>query len=83
MNTVYYTLAYPEEKALEILQKAPLKLQHKFDYVIFSKPKEGYVSYIYDGILRPECCSIELFNKTFEGSDKVCLDNLYGLIGLL
>ena len=81
--TVYFTFAYPEEKALEILQQAPLENRHKFDYVLFHAPHEGYVSYIFDGILRPECVSIESFNEVYEGSDKVCLDNLYGLIGFL
>lgn len=80
---VYYTFACPEEKALEILQQAPLELQHKFDRILFHKPQEGYVSYICDGIHRPECAPIENFDETFRGSDKVCLDNLYGLIGFL
>lgn len=80
---VYYTFAYPEEKALEILQQAPLELNHRFDHVLLHKPKEGYVSYIFDGIHRPECVPIENFDETFRGSDKVCLDNLTGLIGFL
>lgn len=81
--TIYYTFAYPEEKALEILQQAPLELQHKFDYVLFYVPQEGYISYIFDGIHRPECVPIESFDSVFIGIDKVCLDNLYGLIGFL
>ena len=81
--TVYYTFAYPEEKALEILQQAPLELQHLFDRVLFNKPQEGYVSYIYDSIIRPECRSIESFNDILKEDSKVCLDNLYGLIGFL
>lgn len=80
---VYYTFSYPEEKALELLQQAPLKLQHRFDFVILNRPQEGFVSYIHDSICRPECVSIESFNGSFEGSDKVCLDNLCGLIGFL
>ena len=83
MTTIYYTFVYPEEKALEILQKAPLDLQHSFDHVLLNKPQEGYVSYIHNCIHRPECVSIESFNRSFEGDDKVCLDNLHGLIGFL
>lgn len=80
---VYYTFAYPEEKALEILQQAPLELNHRFDHVLRNTPQEGYISYIHDDICRPECRSIKNFNEYYEGYDKVCLDNLNGLIGFL
>lgn len=80
---VYYTFAYPEEKALEILQKAPLELSHRFDHVLRSTPQEGYVSFIHDDIYRPECFPIKDFNEYYEEDDKVCLDNLDGLIGFL
>ena len=83
MKTVYYTFAYPEEKALEILQQTPLELPHRFDHVLCNMPQEGYVSYIHDSICRPECFPIKRFNEIFEGYETICLDNLDGLIGFL